>query len=105
MQTEVVRACKSQFDEQLSRVYTRAVYNEYKREYINSTTFVIEPDPGVECGYLVKHEKGDGTFCWAQHAFKVVADKAVGVYKCKCMQWEHTGEMNCNLVTLKKIKH
>jgi hypothetical protein len=103
MQTEVVRACKSRFDEQLSRVYTRAVYNEYKREYINNTAFVIEPDPGVECGYLVKHEKGDGTFCWAQHAFKVVADKAAGVYKCECMQWEHTGEMNCNLITLKKL--
>ena len=80
-----------------------AVYNEYKREYINSTAFVIEPDPGVECGYLVKHEKGDGTFCWAQHAFKVVADKAAGVYKCECMQWEHTDEMNCNLITLKKL--
>jgi hypothetical protein len=51
------------FDEQLNRVYTRAVYNEYKREYINITTFVIEPDPGVECGYLVKYEKGNGTFC------------------------------------------
>jgi hypothetical protein len=101
VQTEVVRACKSRFDEQLSRVYTRAVYNEYKREYINITTFVIEPDLGVECSYLVKHEKGDGTFCWAQHTFKVVADKAASVYKCECMQWEHTGEMNCNLVTLK----
>jgi hypothetical protein len=55
VQAEVVRACKSRFDEQLSRMYTRAVYNEYKREYANSTTFVIEPDPDVECGYLVKH--------------------------------------------------
>jgi hypothetical protein len=43
---EVVRACKSQFDEQLSRMYTRVVYNEYKREYANSTAFVIESDPG-----------------------------------------------------------
>jgi hypothetical protein len=33
VQAEVVRACKSRFDEQLSRVYTRALYNEYKREY------------------------------------------------------------------------
>jgi hypothetical protein len=33
----------------------------------------------------------------------VVADKAAGVYKCECMQWEHTGEMNCNLVTLTKL--
>jgi hypothetical protein len=57
VQAEVVRACKLRFDEQLSRMYTRVVYNEYKREYANTTTFVIEPDPDVECGYLVKHEK------------------------------------------------
>jgi hypothetical protein len=47
VQAEVVKACKSRFDEQLSRVYTRVVYNKYKREYVNNTTFVIEPDPGV----------------------------------------------------------
>jgi hypothetical protein len=29
----------------------------------------------VECGYLVKNEKGTGVFRWAQHAFKVLADK------------------------------
>jgi hypothetical protein len=75
VQAEVVRACKSLFDEQLSRMYTRVVYNEYKREYANSTTFVIEPDPDVQCGYLVKHEKGTEVFCWAQHVFKVLANK------------------------------
>jgi hypothetical protein len=91
VQAEVVRACKSRFDEQLSRMYTRTVYNEYKREYANSTSFVIEPDPDVECGYLVKHEKGTGVFCWAQHTFKVLADKKEGIYKCECKQWEHTG--------------
>jgi hypothetical protein len=47
VQAEVVRPCKSQFDEQLSGMYTRAVCNEYKREDANSTTFVIEPDPDV----------------------------------------------------------
>jgi hypothetical protein len=45
MQAEVVRACKAKFDEQLCRVYTRAVYQEYKKEYNTSTTFVIRPDP------------------------------------------------------------
>jgi hypothetical protein len=69
VQAEVVRACELRFDEHLSRVYTRAMYNEYKREYANNTSFVIEHDPGVESGYLVKHEKGTGAFCWAQHAF------------------------------------
>jgi hypothetical protein len=52
VQTEVFRACKSRFD---------------------------EPDPGVGSGYLVKHEKGTRAFCWAHHAFKVIADKAAGV--------------------------
>jgi hypothetical protein len=56
-------------------MYTRALYNEYKREYANITAFVIKTDPDVECGYLVKHEKGTGMFYWAQHAFKVLADK------------------------------
>jgi hypothetical protein len=46
MQAEVVRACKAKFDEQLSRVYTRAVYQEYKKQYNNSATFLIEPNPG-----------------------------------------------------------
>jgi hypothetical protein len=78
VQAEVVRACKSRFDEQLNRMYTRAVYNEYKREYANNTSFVMEPDPDVECYYLVKHAKRTGAFCWAQHAFKV---HAVGAHR------------------------
>ena len=50
VQAEVVRACKAKFDEQLSRVYTRAVYQEYKKQYNNSAMFVIEldPDPRVK---------------------------------------------------------
>ena len=65
VQAEVVRACKSRFDEQLSRMYMRAVYQEYKREYANNTAFLIEPnpDPEVRNGYLVRHEKGAGSFC------------------------------------------
>ncbi|XP_066358193.1 protein FAR1-RELATED SEQUENCE 1-like [Miscanthus floridulus] len=89
---KVIRTCKSRFDEQLSRVYMRAVYQENTKEYANSTAFLIEPNPhpDVRNGYLVRHEKGAGSFCWAQHAFKVVADKETGVYECECKQWEHT---------------
>ncbi|CAL5049424.1 unnamed protein product [Urochloa decumbens] len=90
-QAAVVRASKAKFDEQLSRVYTRAVYKEYKEQYNKSTAFIIEPNPEVENGYLVKHETGEGSFCWAQHHFKVVADIAAGEYSCECKQWEHTG--------------
>ena len=43
-------------------MYTRAVYQEYKKQYNNSTTFVIEPnpDPRVKNGWLLKHENGEG---------------------------------------------
>ena len=82
----MVRACKAKFDEQLSRVYTRAVYQEYKKQYNNSTAFVIEPDldPMVKNGWFVKHENDEGSFCWAQHAFRVVADTNDGEYSCGC---------------------
>ncbi|RLN28130.1 uncharacterized protein C2845_PM05G22190 [Panicum miliaceum] len=42
-------------------------------------------------GWLVRHENGEGSFCWARHEFKVVADKEAGEYRCECRQWEHTG--------------
>jgi len=110
MQAEVVRVCKAKFDEQLCRVYTRPVYQEYKKQYNNSTSFVIRPDPDPQMsnGWLVKHEQGGGSFCWAQHEFRVVADKDNGEYRCECKQWEHTGmrgsekifvkSSNCNFV-------
>ncbi|CAN6363508.1 unnamed protein product [Urochloa humidicola] len=92
-QAEVARASKAKFDEQLSKVYTRAVYTDYRKQYNNSTTFIIDPDPdpNVKNEYLVRHETGEGSFCWAQHAFKVVADKEAGKYTCEWKQWEHTG--------------
>ncbi|CAO2189260.1 unnamed protein product [Urochloa humidicola] len=92
-QTDVPRASKAKFDEQLSRVYTRAVYKEYKTQFLNSTAFVIEPipDPTVHNGYLVNHETGAGSFCWAKHEFKVIADKEGSEYSCECKQWDHTG--------------
>ncbi|RLM73109.1 uncharacterized protein C2845_PM15G06930 [Panicum miliaceum] len=91
-QAEVVRACKAKFDEQLSRVYTRAVCQEYKKQYNNTTSFLIEPnpDPRVKNGWLVRHENGEGSFCWARHEFKVVANKAAGEYSCECKQWGYT---------------
>ena len=59
-------------------------------QYNNSTAFIIEPDPHVRNGYFVKHQKGEGSFCWARHAFKVIADKEASEYLCECKQLEHT---------------
>ncbi|CAN6355746.1 unnamed protein product [Urochloa humidicola] len=104
-QADVPRASKAKFDEQLSRVYTRAVYKEYKTQFLNSTTFVIEPnpDPTVHNGYLVKHETGAGSFCLAKHEFKVIADKESGEYSCECKQWDHTGPHNPGKIHIEKV--
>jgi hypothetical protein len=41
MQAEVVRACKAKFDEQLSRVYAKAVYQEYRSSRITVQYFLL----------------------------------------------------------------
>jgi hypothetical protein len=95
MQAKVVRPCKAKFDEQLCRVYTRAVYQEYKKEYNNNTAFIIRPNPNprVRNGWLVKHEQGGIIFSWPQHEFKVMEDKENGEYRWECKQWEHKSIM------------
>jgi hypothetical protein len=68
------------------------VYNEYKKTWMNNTTFIIEQDPSDQHTYLVRHEKGTRDFYWAKHAFRVYAIKETEVYNCECMQWKHTGK-------------
>jgi hypothetical protein len=57
------------FDDQLLWLYTRKVYLEYRQVFDKSTTFRMDPNPGVTHGYLVKHHHGSGGFCWSDHAF------------------------------------
>jgi hypothetical protein len=83
------------FDDQLLWLYTRKVYLEYRQVFDKSTTFQMDPNPGVADGYLVKHHQGSGGFGWSDHAFRVQANIKNGEYGCEWRQWEHTG-MSCN---------
>jgi hypothetical protein len=69
MQAQNIQHCFASFDDQLARIYTRRVYLEYSSTYDKSTAFCIEPNPDVPHGFLVRHQKGGGDFCWADHAF------------------------------------
>jgi hypothetical protein len=47
MLAEVVRACKAKFNEQLCKVYARAVYQEYKGNTI-TTPHLSRPNPNPQ---------------------------------------------------------
>jgi hypothetical protein len=76
-----VQHCHASFDDQLVRLYTRKVYLEYRHVFDKSTTFRMDPNPGVPNGFLVKHQRGGGGFCWSDHAFHVHADVVEGEYR------------------------
>jgi hypothetical protein len=58
-----VQHCHTLFDDQLTRMYIRKVYLEYRDTYDKSTTFWIDVNPEVPHGYLVRHQKGRGAGC------------------------------------------
>jgi hypothetical protein len=58
--------------------------------HASKITIMLKVPPGWRSGILTCANNPWHPFWWAHHAFKVIADKAAGVYKCECMQWEHT---------------
>jgi hypothetical protein len=50
----------------------------------------MDENLGVRNGYLVRHQRGGGSFCWSNHAFRIHADIENGEFRCECRQWEHT---------------
>ncbi|KAM3196560.1 hypothetical protein ACQJBY_072320 [Aegilops geniculata] len=75
-------------ENQLSRIYTRAVFNKYKDAYVYGTSFLTKK---VDAGrFLVIYGRDGPSFSWSQHEFKVVCDEEKEDYRCECMQWEHT---------------
>jgi hypothetical protein len=97
-----VQHCHTPFDDQLLWLYTRKVYLEYRQVFDKSTAFWMDPNLGVTHGYLVKHHRGSGDFCWFDHAFRVHADIDNGEYRYECRQWEHIG-MSCNIRKLELL--
>lgn len=56
-QSQLVRATLFPFKEQLSKVYTPAVFKEYKETYFSSTAFRIRADTTRDGLFLVSHRK------------------------------------------------
>jgi hypothetical protein len=81
---QTVQHCHAPFDDQLVRLYMRKVYLEYRQVFDKSMTFRMDPNPGVSNGFLVKHQRCGGGFCWSNHAFRVHADVVQGEYRCEC---------------------
>ena len=92
MESEVKTTTQFGFEVQLSKVYTRAVFADFKETLYHSTAFRAERCPENPTKYLVHHYNRSDAFDWARHNFQVVADEQKGVYECECKLWTHTGE-------------
>ena len=90
MQSEVKTTTKFGFEVQLSKVYTRAVFADFKETLYRSTAFRAERCPENPTKYLVHHYNRSDAFDWARHNFQVVADEEKSVYECECKLWTHT---------------
>nr|ABA97760.2 transposon protein, putative, unclassified [Oryza sativa Japonica Group] len=79
------------FAEQLSRVYTRAVFKVFENTLDESVHFRIEQYGVDQTQWIISHSKRSEKHDWCQRQFKVTADVVNGQFICECMQWEHTG--------------
>lgn len=91
-QSEIKTTTQFGFEVQLSKIYTRAVFAEFKEAHYRSTAFRAEQCPDNPTKYFVHHYNRSDLFDWARHEFQVVADVKNGVYECECKLWTHTGE-------------
>ncbi|XP_020165496.1 protein FAR1-RELATED SEQUENCE 5-like [Aegilops tauschii subsp. strangulata] len=80
-ESEVKTTTKFGFEVQLSKVYTRAVFADFKETLHCSTAFRAERCPENPTKYLVHHYNRSDAFDWARHNFHVVADEKKGVYE------------------------
>ncbi|KAG2606332.1 hypothetical protein PVAP13_4NG226311 [Panicum virgatum] len=95
-QAPVIASTFYGYDNQLSRVYTRAVYKVFASRLKSSTAFRVRPDPDKAGYYLVKHTRPPTDFPWLCHEFwvKAVVNEEIpeeSEFNCECMRIEHTG--------------
>ncbi|GJN40204.1 hypothetical protein PR202_gb29385 [Eleusine coracana subsp. coracana] len=93
-QSEPVTVTYHPFEQQLSKIYSRNVFKEFKKTQKRSTKFTIHPNPEKTGYYFIKHRPVDTTFPWIQHEFSVkavidVEESENSVFNCECMNWEH----------------
>ena len=75
MQSEVKTTTKFGFQVQLSKVYTRVVFADFKETFYRDTILRVERCPENPTKYLVQHYNRSDAFEWARHNFQVVADE------------------------------
>ncbi|XP_039787154.1 protein FAR1-RELATED SEQUENCE 5-like [Panicum virgatum] len=95
-QAPVIASTFYGYDNQLSRVYTRAVYKVFVSRLKSSTAFRVRPDPDKAGYYMVKHTRPPTDFPWLCHEFwvKAVVNEEIpeeSEFNCECMRIEHTG--------------
>ncbi|CAL5082383.1 unnamed protein product [Urochloa decumbens] len=91
------------YDKQLARVYSRAVYHEFKERFLSSTAFFVWPHPNKANYFLVSLTRPPTEFPWLQHEFwvKAIVSRNMpeeSVFECECMRMEHTGMFCPHLV-------
>ncbi|KAK3143056.1 hypothetical protein QOZ80_4BG0357340 [Eleusine coracana subsp. coracana] len=81
-----------QFEVQISRAYSRAVFLKIRGTMKCCGAYRVETDPTLgDHHYLVQHTSKSNRDSWSQHKFKVTANASNGSYMCECKRWEHTG--------------
>jgi hypothetical protein len=95
LQLEEITATYDGYELQLSKLYTRHMYNRFKETYKSSTTFSICEDTSWNGYYFVEHRVVQTEFPWLQHMFHVKAvynhqNPENLTFFCHCMSWEHT---------------
>ncbi|KAL6850343.1 hypothetical protein ACP4OV_020970 [Aristida adscensionis] len=90
--SQVDEVGKWMFELQMSRVYTRAVFNEFEHTVSDCTAYRVDPD--LDLGphhFLVKYNTLKSKISWAQRRFKVYANADEGRFSCECKNFEHIG--------------
>jgi hypothetical protein len=96
LQSESITSTFYGYEIQLSKLYTRNVFNKFKETLKSSTAFGIREDAERNSYYLVEHRKVETDFPWLQHAFRVKAvynehSPEGSIFSCECLHWDHTG--------------
>jgi hypothetical protein len=73
LQSEEITTTFYGYELQLSKIYTRRVYNRFKETYKSSRVFSIRDDTSRNVYYFVEHRVVQTEFPLLQHAFHVKA--------------------------------
>jgi hypothetical protein len=95
LQSKEITTTFYDYELQLSKIYTRHVYNRFKETYKSSTIFSICEDTSRNGYCFVEHKVVQIEFPWLQHEFHVKVvfnhqNPKNATILCQCVTWEHT---------------